>query len=339
MATKDILWILFLLIGGLILMVKSADYFVDSAVKIAELSRIPKLIIGATLVSLATSLPELFVSTSAVLAGHNDMAIGNALGSVIFNTAVILSLAAIFMSGKVDRKNVVEKSVVLIIAMTTLILFSLDLKITLFEASVQFLIVVVYTYLNIVAVKKQKEVREEYDIPNKGKQYLINFIILVISAVGIRYGAKFLVDGASIIATKLNITDTIVGLTILAIGTSLPELITTITAILKKQQSLSVGNILGANILNVTMIMGASGIMANTIRKGGLVIVPSQLIPFKSVPQTLYLDLPIAFIVIVIFVIPMMIKGQLQKWQGYLGLILYIIYITYLIINASIILG
>lgn len=331
-----ILKVIFLLIGGLILMVKAADYFVESAVKIAELSGIPKLIVGATLVSLATTLPELFVSTTAIFEGKTEMAIGNALGSVIFNTAVILSLAAIFMAGKVDKKNILEKSFILLLSLSTLIIFSIDLKITLIESIIQIVFVILYTYLNIRAARLQKEVKDEEVVSNKGKQYIINFLILIISAVGIKYGAQFLVEGAIIVADELLVSESIIGLTILAIGTSLPELATTITAIVKKQQSLSVGNILGANILNITLIMGTAGIIANSKFNEALTIVPSKLIPFQNIPQTLYLDLPIAFIVILLFVLPIAITGRIKKWQGIVGLSLYLCYICYLIINTTI---
>ena len=327
--------IVFFLVVGLILMIKSADYFVDSAVRIAELSGIPKLIVGATIVSLATTLPELFVSSTAiVLKGSSEMAVGNALGSVIFNTAVILSIAAIFMSGKVDRKNLLEKSIILVLGLIALIIFSLDLIIVWYEGVILLLIVVVYTILNIRAAKKQKESRIDIPIAEKSKRMTKNTIILVISAIGVAFGAHLLVDNAVAIAEKANISKQIIGLTILALGTSLPELVTTITAVIKKQQSLSIGNILGANILNITMIMGTSSLLSK-----GLEIQKERLLTFQGmryIPQTLFIDLPVVFVVIMIFVIPIIIKGELRKWQGYTGLSIFILYMTYLLINASI---
>lgn len=322
--------IIIYLVIGLILIIKSADYFVDAAVKIAELSKIPKLIIGATIVSLATTLPELFVSSQAAIDGSADMAIGNALGSILFNTAIILSIAAIFMAGKVDKKNLITKATLLIIVLSTLYIFSLDLQITWYEGLIQLSFVLLYTFLNVKEAKKHREKAEEINVENKGHLYLKYTIILILSAIGIRFGAKFLVDAAVEIAEQAGISKQVIGLTILAMGTSLPELVTTITSIIKKEQSLSIGNIIGANILNLTLVLGS----VSLISKNGLQIGERQLLFFKnSVPQTLYIDLPIVFIVILMFIIPIFLRGHLKKWQGFVGLGIYFIYMTYLLMN------
>lgn len=327
----DILIILAFLIGGLVLMIKSADFFVDAAVKIAELSGIPKLIVGATIVSLATTLPELFVSTTAILAGKNEMAVGNALGSVIFNTAVVLSVATLFMAGNVDRRNIIEKATILILSLGALTFFALDLQINTVEGISLFGFVVIYTILNVRAARRQQDKLNRVQVDDKKKAYIINSIILIVSAIGIRFGAKFLVDGATMIAEKSGASEQVIGLTVLAMGTSLPELATTITSIIKREQSLSVGNVIGANILNITLIMGTAGILS----KNGLTIKKLPLLGFDQlIPQTLYLDLPFIFIIILLFVIPIFLKGKIYKWQGFIGLSLYGIYLTYLLLNA-----
>jgi len=322
--------LLFIVIGFIVL-IKAANYFVDSAIKIAEISNIPKLIIGATIVSLATTLPELFVSTNATIAGKNDMAIGNALGSVIFNTGVILSLAAIFMAGKVDRKNVFEKAILLLISLVAFTYFASDYVVIWYEGAFLFLLVLVYVYLNLRAVKKQNEsmIMNEVKDDNR-KLLLVHAMILIFGAVGIFIGSRILVNNATDIAETLGLSEQVIGLTILAIGTSLPELTTTLTAIVKKQQSLSVGNVLGANILNMTMIMG----LCSLISRNGLKIDFETLWPFqRDIPQTLAIDLPIGFLIILLFVIPIIITGQLKKWQGIVGIIIYLTYLSYLLIN------
>jgi cation:H+ antiporter len=320
-----------LIIAGIILMIKSADIFVDSAVKIAEMSGIPKIIIGATIVSLATTLPELFVSSTAILNGQNEMAIGNALGSILFNTAVILSIASIFMGGKVERDKIIEKSLILIPGLFVFTLFGWDLVVNTTEGIILLCFVVVYTYTNFKSAKNHRsnEINERQAV--KKSDYLKHFIIIIISAIGIRYGAEFLINGAQKIAELSGASKQVIALTVVAMGTSLPELATTIAAIVKKEQSLSVGNILGANILNITFVLGLGGILA---KNPGLIIDKRPLLGFiGAVPQTLFVDLPFVYLIILLFVIPIFIKGRLYKWQGYVGLSLYACYLTYLFMN------
>ncbi|QVK17969.1 calcium/sodium antiporter [Mycoplasmatota bacterium] len=317
----NIVLIILFLVLGLIILIKSADFFVDAAVKIAEISGIPKMIIGATIVSLATTLPELFTSMSALFSGSteaSDMAVGNALGSAFFNTSVILSIAAIFMSGKADRKNIIEKAIILGLALSTLWLFALDGVVTWYEGIIQLLFVVVYTIVNVMSTKKHKERNNNVvAVDNKSRILIINTVILVISAVGIYIGSQLLVTNAVAIAEMTHVPGRIISITIMAIGTSLPELTTTITSVIKKEQSLSIGNVLGANILNVTLVLGSCGLFAS---KGLLVN-----------NETLYLDLPLVFGIVALFVIPIIINGKLKKWQGFLGLITYLVYMTYLL--------
>jgi cation:H+ antiporter len=320
-----------LMIAGIILMIKSADIFVDSAVKIAEMSGIPKMIIGATVVSLATTLPELFVSSTAILDGQNELAIGNALGSILFNTALILSIASIFMNGRVEREKIIEKSIILIPGLVVFTLFSWDLVVNTTEGIILLCFVVVYTYSNIKSVKKHRSQTLDVKQNHNKRDYLKHFIIIVISAIGIRYGAQFLIDGAKQVAELSGASKQVIALTVVAMGTSLPELATTLAAIVKKEQSLSVGNILGANILNITLVLGLGGILAHG---PGLVIDKRPLLGFVgNVPQTMFVDLPFVYLIILLFIVPVMIKGRLYKWQGFVGLSLYALYITYLFMN------
>lgn len=315
----EIFLIIVWLVVGLVLLIKSADFFVNAAVKIAEISGIPKMIIGATIVSLATTLPEFFTSMSALFSNSSeasDMAVGNAIGSVIFNTAIILSLAAIFMSGKVDRKNIIEKAVILGIALLTLWIFALDGVVTWYEGAIQLTFVLIYTLINIHSTKKQQEYNRKV-VDDKAKVLIINFIILVISAVGIFFGARLLVDNSVKIAEMTGVSGRVISITIMAIGTSLPELTTTITSIIKKEQSLSIGNVLGANILNVTLVLGSCGVFA----KNGLIVGKA----------TKFIDLPLGFGIIALFIIPIILNGKIKRWQGFIGIVTYLAYMTYLL--------
>lgn len=320
----EIFKIIVLLVLGLIILIKSADFFVDAAVKIAELSGIPKLIIGATIVSLATTLPELFTSLSALFSGTtdaSDMAVGNAIGSVIFNTSVILSIAAIFMSGKTERNSIIEKAIVLGLGLVILWLFSLDGLVNWYEGVFLLLLVVIYIIINVISTNKYRVLNNNHNknVHHKGRILLLNFFILFVSAIGIYMGAQFLVNNSIKIAELANVSGRFISITIMAIGTSLPELTTTITSVIKKEQSLSVGNVLGANILNITLVLGSCGVLANH----GL----------KVKTDTLFIDLPLAFIIIAIFVIPIIWDGKLKKWQGIVALSTYIIYMTYLLLS------
>jgi cation:H+ antiporter len=277
------------------------------------------MIIGATIVSLATTLPEFFTSMSALFSNSSeasDMAVGNAIGSVFFNTAIILSLAAIFMSGKVDRKNIIEKAVILGIALLTLWIFALDGVVTWYEGAIQLTFVLIYTLINIHSTKKQQEYNRKV-VDDKAKVLIINFIILVISAVGIFFGARLLVDNSVKIAEMTGVSGRVISITIMAIGTSLPELTTTITSIIKKEQSLSIGNVLGANILNVTLVLGSCGVFA----KNGLIVGKA----------TKFIDLPLGFGIIALFIIPIILNGKIKRWQGFIGIVTYLAYMTYLL--------
>ncbi len=319
----DIFYIVLGLLIGLVILIESANFFVDSAVKISEISGIPKLIIGATIVSLATTLPEFFTSMSALFSGSseaNDMAVGNAFGSIIFNTSVILSIAAIFMPGDVERKNISEKIIVLYITLFSLYLFSSDRKVVWFEGLVLLLFVIIYTILNVMSVKNQKdEPKKLTALENKQKIIVLNLFILIISATGIYLGSKLLVNNSVSIAKIANVEGRIISLTIMAIGTSLPELTTTITSVIKKEQSLSIGNVFGANVLNVTLVLGSCGLFA------------SSGLAFGN--NALFIDLPLIFSVIALFAVPIIIFGKIKKWQGIFGLLTYLIYITYLLVN------
>ncbi len=319
----EIFKIILLLILGLIFLIKAADIFVDSAVKIAKISGVPKMIIGATIVSLATTLPELFTSLSALFSGSSeaaDIAVGNALGSVIFNTSVILSIAAIFMSGRADKRRIVGKAIILGLALSTLWLFSFDGVVKWYEGMIQLAFVGAFTFVNISSTKKHKRNNtksKDEEIDNKGYVLMINFIILAVSALFIYIGSQLLVDNSIKIAEMTKVPGRVISITIMAIGTSLPELTTTITAIIKKEQSLSVGNVLGANILNVTLVLGSCGIFA------------SKGMNVKDV--TLFIDLPFIFGIIALFVVPLIFCGKLKKWQGIVGILAYLLYTSYLI--------
>ena len=296
------IWLdLLLFIIGIVLIVKGGDFFVDSASFIAEISGIPKFIVGATIVSLATTMPEMIVSVMAAAQGKYEMAVGNAIGSVTANTGIILSIGIIFMTIIVTRKKYLVKGLLLVGAVTCVWLGCLSGKLSLIASVILLAIFAVFVYENIRSAKSEmSEASERPDFTKK--DLVLKIILFVVGAVMLVIGSDMLVDHGSNIATFLHVPEGIIAVTMVAIGTSLPELVTTITAIAKKQSGLSAGNIIGANIIDLTLILPISSMVS----KGQLTINH----------QGLMYDMPACLILVVVAIIPTLITEKFQKWQG-----------------------
>lgn len=306
--------LLFLL--GLVLIVKGGDSFVDAAAWMAEVSGIPKVIIGATVVSLATTLPELLVSLLAAAQGKADMAVGNAVGSVTANLGLILSLCALFLPFAFLRKEYAAKALLMIAAVAVLYICSLEGALSALGVLLLFLICALFFYENIRSAKRQALPAQSRQSPAKN-QVIQNLLKFAFGTLAIIIGARLLVDQGSALAAMLGVPEGIISVTVIAIGTSLPELVTTVASIVKKQGSLSVGNILGANIIDTTLIVPLCGIIARN--------------PLAISPQSLTLDLPICLAMCVFFAVPMLWKGKLMRWQGFAALALYAVYLGLLV--------
>ena len=327
-----------LFIVGLVVIIKGGDYFVDSAVWIAKITGIPNILIGATIVSLATTLPELFVSSIATANGAPDMALGNAVGSTICNIGLILAISLIFMPGKIDKKSFAQKGILMIGSTLILLFFSRDGVLVKSEGAVLFLLLLVYVLLNIKEAKNSRisteEVAIEMEVSTRktldSKEIVINSAKFIFGTAFIVLGANLLVTNGQTIAKFLNIPDQIISLTLIALGTSLPELVTAISAIVKKEHGISIGNILGANILNVTMILGTSSFIA----PNGLVLSSRDITvfgkTFLNVPQTLNIDIPVSLILMALVVLPGLLRGRFRKVNGIILLCIYITYIAFL---------
>jgi len=312
---------LLLLLLGIVLIVKGGDVFVDAATWMAEVSGIPKFIIGATVVSVATTLPELFVSVIAAAAGKVDMSIGNAVGSVTANIGLIMALALLFIPMAIKRKDYTVKCSLMIGAAVLLVLFGSSGSFGILPSILFLCLFVVNIIENLVSAKKAmapanpKDTSELDDSLNTTpKTIAVNIAKFVIGAAAIVWGADLLVDNGSALAAFIGVPERIISVTIIAIGTSLPELVTTVTAIIKKQGSLSVGNIIGANIIDLTLIMPISAIVS-----GGALPMSAQVAG---------VDLPACLIVGAIAVLPTMITQKFSRWQGVLLLAVYIVYLV-----------
>lgn len=317
----DNLIIILLFLLGIVLIVKGGDIFVDSSTWIAEISGIPKFIIGATIVSFATTLPELLVSLIAAAQGKNDMAIGNAIGSVTANVGLIMAISIVCIPGVMRRSKLAFQAILLLIVVGLLCIFSANGAVTVPEGLVLLVLFVVFLWRNIGDAKKSMmDEKEARPLPVK-KEVLRNVAGFFLGAVAIVAGAQLLVDNGSALARMIGVPESIIGVTLIAVGTSLPELVTTLTAIAKKQSSLSVGNIIGANIIDSSIILPLCAIVS----RGSLPVAR----------QSMILDMPFCLVILAIALIPALVKEKFTRAQGVVMLAVYVIYLILVCTGAA----
>lgn len=308
-------FVILLFVVGLVLIIKGGDWFVDSAVFIANLTGIPKFIIGATIVSVATTLPELTVSVTGVIDGELDLAVGNAVGSVTANIGLIMGISLVCMPAVIKRSQFWIKGTLMSAAALLLWVLCKDGTLHMLPSFALFVLLAVYVWDNIRDAKNdvgsdEREVVDKKDLPKQIVMFIIGIAAIVV-------GSKLLIEYGSEIALLLGVPSAIIGVTMVAIGTSLPELITTLTAIRKKESSMSIGNIVGANIIDLAMILPICSVVSD----GKLTIAE----------QSYALDMPMCFAMTLIAVLPPLIKGKLYRWQGILMLALYTVYVVILV--------
>lgn len=311
------LWIALLFAAGLVCIIKGGDLFVDAAGWIAEASGIPKFIIGATIVSFATTLPEMLVSVFAALEGNADIAVGNAVGSVTANTGLIMCLSLVCMTCLMERRQFGVKACLLLAAILSLFGFTRDGRLSVAEGLLVLVIFAGFLAESLISARREQgtELKEDEERPAvSGKTVAGNIVKFVLGAAGIVLGAQLLIDNGSAIASLLGVPDAIVAATMIAIGTSLPELVTTLTAIRKKESSLSVGNIIGANIMDLTLILPLCSLILGR--------------PLPVQRQGMLLDIPACLIICAAVLVPALWKGKFQRWMGFLAGGLYIVYLT-----------
>lgn len=307
--------IILLFVLGLVLIIKGGDWFVDAAGWIAEVSGIPRFIVGATIVSVATTLPELLVSSIAASKGQAEMAIGNAIGSVTVNTALIMALSMVFLPVTLKRKDYLFKSVLLMGAVALLWALCGDGTLPVARGVVMFAIFALFIWENIRAAKRQDEYSTDEKPEKPTRQTVLkNIVLFVLGAAGIVIGSDLLVDNGTLLAQRLGVPENVVALTAVAIGTSLPELVTAITSIVKKEASLSVGNVIGANIIDTALILPVCSVIS-----GGTLQVAAS---------TIRVDMPVCLAVTMIALIPALISQRFRRWQGILLIGIYIAYLA-----------
>lgn len=330
------LFSVFMLVVGFVLLIKGGDWFVDGATGIARRFHLPEILIGATVVSIGTTLPEVMVSAGAAAQGSGSIAYGNALGSIICNTALIAALTIAIKPGVAARKSL-KVPVAFFFGAAAIYcavsyIFGEFSRVT---GIILLSIFVIYMVTTVIRMKKsgadietvqaeeekgaiiseaelEAQSGEDHVVESKEDgtkdSLLKDIFLLILGAVLIAVGADLLVDHATIIATELGVSEKVIGLTIVALGTSLPEFVTAITSLIKGHGSLSLGNIIGANLFNLVLVSG----VAITISPFALPV--SGLI--NGINSSLIIDIPVMLAVMLILTVPTLIKEKLSRWQG-----------------------
>ncbi len=327
------LWPIVLFLVGFVLLIKGGDWFVDGSVGIARRFHLPELLIGATVVSIGTTLPEVMVSSQAALQHNAGISYGNAIGSIICNTSLIAALTVAIRPGRVNVKS---------LFFPTLFFFAAGVSYSLtawvagrFErwmGIVYLCFFVFYMVWSVMYMKKHSDATGEAEeaggkeagekeAEEKERPLWLEIVLLIVGAAAIAVGARLLVDNGTIIASALGVPDSVIGLTMIALGTSLPELITAITSLIKGHGALSLGNVIGANLFNIILVSA----MAITISPFD---IPAEKM-IAGMNSSLIIDLPLMLLCMAILCLPTLRSGRLRRWQGVLLLGVYAAFTVY----------
>lgn len=321
--------IVFLTIG-LVMLVKGADWFVDGASKLAKILRVPSFIIGLTIVSFGTSAPELAVSASAAFQGKGDLSFGNVVGSNIANILLALGLSAFILPITFKKIDIKFDAILLMLSSFLILFFVFSISpgyLSLIEGIIFILLFIVFyavlIYKGIKNAKKEKQEIKKEQKENQEKfniyKFIKDMIMLALGLLCIIIGGDFVSNNASKIAIEIGMSELIVGLTITAVGTSLPEIITSVVAAIKKEDQIAVANVIGSNITNVLLILGLS------------ISIKPFSISYNAIFDTMFLLFITILLINIIF-----FKKEISKKTGIFFVILYIIYLTYLVITQII---
>ena len=311
---------LILLVVGFVFLIKGADFFVEGASAVAKKLKVPALVIGMTIVAMGTSLPELSVSVTASMAGSNQLAIGNVLGSNIFNLMVVLGSCALFSVLEV-AEDTIKKDFPFSVgcAIALMVMGLIGNQVGHIDGALLLVAFVVFLLSMLRAAKKS---RNQADLEEEAESEIVDIpvwrciIYIIGGAVAIKFGGDWVVDSCTTLALKFGMSETLVGLTIVALGTSLPELVTSIVAARKNELDMAIGNVVGSNVFNILLILGTAG-----------AISPMSYMTVNAI-DTIIL---VAFSVIIWLMC--VVKKNLGKLQGAIMLLLYFGYLAYIIIR------
>ena len=309
---------LILLVVGFVFLIKGADFFVEGASAVAKKLHVPALVIGMTIVAMGTSLPELSVSVTASIAGSNQLAIGNVVGSNIFNLMVVLGSCALFSALEVSDDTIKKDLPFSIICAAVLIVTGIiGGSVGHIDGLILLVLFIIFLGSMLKAAKKSRaaasadEENEIVDIPT-----WLCIIYIIGGAVAIKFGGDWVVDSCTTLAYMFGMSETLVGLTIVALGTSLPELVTSIVAARKNELDMAIGNVVGSNIFNILLILGVAG-----------AISPMTFLKVNAI------DTLILIVFSVIIGLMCMKKKNLNKGNGIIMLVLYALYLGYIIVR------
>lgn len=313
------------LILGFILLIKGADLFVEGASSIARKFNVPAMVIGLTIVAMGTSAPEASVSITSSLAGQNDMSIANVVGSNFFNILIVLGVSSLIATLPVEKSTIKKEAPFLILVSLMMLVFSIDLNVTQIEGLMFLGVFIFFIYSTIKNAKNSsknnlsQELETAIDadvIVSQNVPMVKTILISIIGVIGIVFGGDLVVDSASNIATSFGMSANLVGLTIVSIGTSLPEFVTSVVAIKKGETEIAIGNVVGSNLFNILFILG----LATTI---------------SPISMSLIALFDIIFMVGVTILLYLFMKknNSITKVHGIIFIILYFVYLSYTIIR------
>jgi K+-dependent Na+/Ca+ exchanger family protein len=302
-----ILNILFIVIG-IVLVLWGADRLTDGAVAVAEKMKMPQIVIGLTIVAMGTSMPEFCVSLISALKGTSDLAVGNIVGSNIFNTLLIVGVSALVAPMSIMKTTVRKDIPFALVASALLLIMCLDGDISRIDAAILFVMFLIFMYITLRGAKAQGT-----DVEEKEKKAMATWLSIVWILVGLACligGSNLFVDGATAVATKLGVSEAVIGLTIVAGGTSLPELATSVVSARKGNSGIAIGNVLGSNVFNILAILGLTG-----------VISPMTL---KGITMT---DLSMMVISVILIWLFSFTKYKIERWEGAILTVVFVGYI------------
>lgn len=301
-----------LLLIGFVLLIKGADFFVDGSSSLARIMKVPSVIIGLTIVAMGTSAPEASVSVNAALAGSNDIAISNVIGSNLFNGLVVVGVCA-FMAGFKTNPEILKRDMPLNIIVTAILcIMLLDRHINRIEGIILLIGMAVYIAAMVISALKNRETADDCKILSLPK----SLIFIIGGLIAVIFGGTLVVDNACLIAKDFGVSENFIGLTIIAIGTSLPELVTSITATRKGDSGLALGNAIGSNLFNILFILGMS----------------ATICPLNVLSESI-IDCIILLVSAVILYVFARTKKTMNRWEGIVCVFLYVGYTAYLLIR------
>ncbi|MBN1134516.1 MAG: calcium/sodium antiporter [Methanosarcinaceae archaeon] len=304
--------ILILFVLSISLIIKGADWFVESAVAISQKSGIPKVIIGATIVSFATTAPEFAVSATAAYMDHTELTVGNAVGSAICNIGLVLGSVILVKAIPIHLDTFLRKGTFMLLSGTVLVITSIDGMLSMYDGVLLLLIFIGFLYYNYrlqTAIFSGPKSNTDRESISDMKQ---EFVLFIFGALCVVTGSRILIDSGIKIAQWLDIPEMVIGLTLVAVGTSLPEFITAVSATLKGHQDMSIGNILGANTMDIALILGVS----------------SQIRQLPILAQSIHYDFPVMLFIMVMLILFGATKQKIERWEGAVILSSYFAYVA-----------